>query len=419
MSLRRRPSRPLTAALAVAVTLPLTAWVMPVMPVTTAAEAAPAAGTAGSVSGAGSGSGSVSGSAASARPAAAAPFRVTPLATYRNPWAASFLGRTGYLAITERTGRLVLRSTSGRQLAVSGLPRVATAGQGGLGDVLAHPGYNGTTNRTVYLSWAEPGTGGRSGAAVGRATLVIAPKAASARLSGLQVIWRQYPKTTGSGHFSHRLAIDPSRRYLFVSSGDRQKMTPAQDLRVTLGKIVRLSLSGRAAPGNPFAARGGVSAQIWSYGHRNPLGLAFDGQGRLWSSEMGPKGGDELNLIARGRNYGWPKASNGSHYDGRPIPDHRAGDGFVAPRAWWNPSISPGGLMIYSGARFPAWRGDTFVPALSGQGLARVDLQGTTARKANFWPMGKRIREVEQGPDGYIYLLEDGPSGRLLRLTPR
>lgn len=394
---RHRPSRLLTAV-AVATTLPLTAWLMP------AAQAAPAV--------------DVSEPAASARPTAA-PFRVTPLARYRNPWAASFLGRSGYLAITERTGRLVLRSASGRQLSVSGLPRVATAGQGGLGDVLAHPGYNGTTNRTIYLSWAEPGTGGRSGAAVGRATLVIAPKAASARLSGLQVIWRQYPKTTGSGHFSHRLAIDPSRRYLFVSSGERQKMTPAQDLRVTLGKIVRLSLSGRAAPGNPFASRGGVSAQIWSYGHRNPLGLAFDGQGRLWSSEMGPKGGDELNLIARGGNYGWPKASNGSHYDGRPIPDHRAGDGFVAPKAWWNPSISPGGLMIYSGTRFPAWRGDAFLPALSGQGLARVDLQGTTARKANFWAMGTRIREVEQGPDGYIYLLEDGPTGRLLRLTPR
>lgn len=394
---RHRPSRLLTAV-AVATTLPLTAWLMP------AAQAAPAV--------------DVSEPAASARPTAA-PFRVTPLARYRNPWAASFLGRSGYLAITERTGRLVLRSASGRQLPVSGLPRVATAGQGGLGDVLAHPGYNGTTNRTVYLSWAEPGTGGRSGAAVGRATLVIAPKAASARLSGLQVIWRQYPKTTGSGHFSHRLAIDPARRYLFVSSGERQKMTPAQDLRVTLGKIVRLSLSGRAAPGNPFASRGGVSAQIWSYGHRNPLGLAFDGQGRLWSSEMGPKGGDELNLIARGGNYGWPKASNGSHYDGRPIPDHRAGDGFVAPKAWWNPSISPGGLMIYSGTRFPAWRGDAFLPALSGQGLARVDLQGTTARKANFWAMGTRIREVEQGPDGYIYLLEDGPTGRLLRLTPR
>lgn len=394
---RHRPSRLLTAV-AVATTLPLTAWLMP------AAQAAPAV--------------DVSEPAASARPTAA-PFRVTPLARYRNPWAASFLGRSGYLAITERTGRLVLRSASGRQLSVSGLPRVATAGQGGLGDVLAHPGYNGTTNRTVYLSWAEPGTGGRSGAAVGRATLVIAPKAASARLSGLQVIWRQYPKTTGSGHFSHRLAIDPARRYLFVSSGERQKMTPAQDLRVTLGKIVRLSLSGRAAPGNPFASRGGVSAQIWSYGHRNPLGLAFDGQGRLWSSEMGPKGGDELNLIARGGNYGWPRASNGSHYDGRPIPDHRAGDGFVAPKAWWNPSISPGGLMIYSGTRFPAWRGDAFLPALSGQGLARVDLQGTTARKANFWAMGTRIREVEQGPDGYIYLLEDGPTGRLLRLTPR
>lgn len=347
------------------------------------------------------------------------PFTVTPLATYREPWAATFLGRTGFMAVTERGGRLLLRSTSGRTLSVAGVPRVLVSGQGGLGDVVAAPGYNGRTNRVIYLSWVEAGRRGTSGAVVGRATLVIAPGAASARLRGLRVIWRQAPKTTGSGHFSHRLAFDPSGRYLFVSSGDRQKFTPAQDLRNTLGKIVRLSPTGQPAPGNPYAKRGGVTAQIWSSGHRNPLGVAFDAAGRLWSSEMGPKGGDELNLIQRGGNYGWPRASNGSHYDGRDIPNHRAGDGFVAPRAWWNPSISPGGLMIYSGSRFPAWRGSAFLPALSGQGLARVRLVGTRAAKAEFWPMGGRIREVEQGPDGLIYLLEDGGTGRLLRLSAR
>lgn len=355
---------------------------------------------------------------ASAHAAAAAPFTVTPLATYRQPWAATFLGRTGLLAVTERGGRLLLRSTTGRQLPVSGLPRVLVAGQGGLGDVVAAPGYNGRTNRVVYLSWVEAGRRGTSGAVVGRANLVIAPRGASARLVGLRAIWRQYPKTTGSGHFSHRLAFDPTGRYLFVSSGDRQKLTPAQNLRTTLGKILRLTPTGRPAPGNPFARRGGVAAQIWSSGHRNPLGVAFDGAGRLWSSEMGPKGGDELNLIRRGGNYGWPLVSNGSHYDGRDIPDHRAGDRFDAPKAWWNPSISPGGLMIYAGSRFGAWRGDAFLPALSGQGLARVDLSGTRARKADFWPLGARVREVEQGPDGLIYLLEDGPAGRLLRLAP-
>lgn len=356
---------------------------------------------------------------ASARPAASPPFVVTPLTSYRQPWAATFLGRTGVLAVTERGGRLLLRSATGHQMAVSGLPRVLAAGQGGLGDVVAAPGYNGRTNRVLYLSWVEAGRRGTSGAVVGRANLVIAPRAASARLVGLRAIWRQYPKTTGSGHFAHRLAFDPSGRYLFVSSGDRQKFTPAQDLRSSLGKILRLTPTGRPAPGNPFARRGGVAAQVWSLGHRNPLGLAFDAAGRLWSSAMGPKGGDELNLIRRGGNYGWPLASNGSHYDGRDIPDHRAGDGFVGPTTWWNPSISPGGLMVYTGSRFAGWRGDAFLPALSGQGLARVDLSGARGRRAEFWPLGARIREVEQGPDGLIYLLEDGPSGRLLRLSPR
>lgn len=345
------------------------------------------------------------------------PFTVTPLADFDEPWAATFLGDTGYLAVTERPGRLLLRSNSGKKTPVDGVPQVAAAGQGGLGDIVTAPGYDGAGNRSIYLSWAEPGEGG-TGAAVGRADLVIAPQAASARLENLQVIWRQTPKVSGSGHYSHRLAFDPGGRHLFITSGERQKMDPAQDLTDTLGTIVRLTPDGAPAPDNPFADRGGVAAQIWSYGHRNPLGLAFDAQGRLWSSEMGPKGGDELNVITRGGNYGWPRASNGSHYDGRDIPDHRAGDGFVAPAASWNPSISPAGLMIYTGSAFP-WRGDAFVPALSGQGLARVHLAGSTATKADFWDLGARIRDVEQGPDGLIYLLEDGPRGRLLQLTPR
>ena len=161
-----------------------------------------------------------------------------------------------------------------------------------------------------------------------------------------------------------------------------------------------------------------MSAQIWSHGHRNPLGIAFDAQGRLWADEMGPRGGDEVNLIERGANYGWPLASNGSHYSGQDIPDHVAGDGFAAPAVWWNPSISPAGLMIYDGTAFPQWRGDAFLGALSGQALIRVDLDGTSAAKGDQWSMGARIREVEQGPDGAIWVLEDGDGGRLLRLDP-
>lgn len=232
------------------------------------------------------------------------------------------------------------------------------------------------------------------------------------------MIWRQQPKTSGSGHFGHRLAFSSDGQYLFVSSGERQKFDPAQDLGTNLGKIVRLTPDGTPAPGNPWADRGGVTAQLWSHGHRNPLGLAFDAAGNLWSSEMGPRGGDELNLIEPGNNYGWPKASNGSHYDGRDIPDHRAGDGFAAPAVFWNPSISPSSLMIYSGSAFPQWQGDAFIGALSGEALIRIDLDGTTATLADTWGLNARIREVEQAPDGTIWLLEDAPSGRLLRLSP-
>ena len=190
-------------------------------------------------------------------------------------------------------------------------------------------------------------------------------------------------------------------------------------MRGNLGKIVRLNDDGTPAAGNPFAAQGGVAAQIWSLGQRNPLGLAFAPDGSLWEDEMGPRGGDEVNLIRPGANYGWPRASNGSHYDGRDIPDHGPGDGFEPPKVWWNPSISPSSLIIYTGTMFPEWRGDALIGALSGQALIHVRIRGANAEKADQWDMGTRIREVEQGPDGAVYLLEDGASGQLLRLTPR
>ncbi len=341
------------------------------------------------------------------------PFTITEVARFDEPWAMTFLPGTNSLLVSQRDGTLTLRDqATGRQQRVSGVPDVVHSGQGGLGDIIAGPTF--TTDRTVYLSWVERGDGG-TGAAVGRARLSPGDSPA---LEGLTVIWRQTPKTSGAGHFSHRLAFSPDGRYLFVSSGDRQKMAPAQDLSNTLGTIVRLTPDGQPAPGNPFADRGGVTAQIWSYGHRNPLGLAFDASANLWSSEMGPQGGDELNLILPGKNYGWPRASNGSHYGGGNIPDHRAGDGFEAPKVWWTPSVSPGSLMIYTGDTFSYWRGDAFIGALSGEALIRVDLDGASASKGDEWKLGHRIREVEQGPDGSIWLLEDAGSGRLLRLTP-
>lgn len=355
-----------------------------------------------------------SSSAASTSTASASgrPFVVEDLGVFDEPWAMTFLP-DGAALITDRGGRLHLRGVDGATVEVAGVPQVVHAGQGGLGDVISSPTF--ASDRTVYLSWVERGDGG-TGAVVGKARLAGTDDVPA--LVDLTVIWRQQPKTSGSGHFGHRLAVGPDGSHLFITSGERQKFDPAQDLGVNLGKIVRLRLDGSPADGNPWASRGGVSAELWSYGHRNPLGIAFDPAGNLWSSEMGPRGGDELNLVEAGQNYGWPNASNGSHYDGRDIPDHGAGDGFAAPAVWWNPSISPSSLMIYTGDAFPQWRGDAFIGALSGQALIRVDLSGTTATLADTWPMGERIREVEQAPDGSIWLLEDGPGGRLLRLVP-
>jgi len=346
--------------------------------------------------------------------AAERPFQVQEIGRFDEPWAMTFLPG-GDLLVTEKRGRLKLRRADGRVLDVSGVPEVSYGGQGGLGDVVLHPGF--AQNRLVYLSWIEAGDNGTRGAVVGRAHFNLGESGPS--LSDLQVIWRQQPRLDGDGHFSHRIAFGPDGR-LYISSGERQHFDPAQDMSGNLGKVVRLNDDGSVPADNPFAAQGGVTAQIWTLGHRNLLGLAFDAGGRLWEVEMGPMGGDEVNLIQRGLNYGWPRVSNGSHYDGRDIPDHRPGDGFEAPKVWWNPSISPSSLMIYSGAMFPAWRGDAFVGALSGEALLRVHLDGDTATKGDQWPMDARIREVEQAPDGAIWLLQDGPSGgRLLRLTPR
>jgi glucose/arabinose dehydrogenase len=317
-------------------------------------------------------------------------------------------------------GRLRLERPLGRSanasiVQVAGVPQVDYGGQGGLGDVVLHPNFR--SNGLVYLSWAEAGQGDTRGAAVGRARLVR--QADSARLEGLQVIWRQQPKVSGRGHYGHRLAFGPDGK-LYISNGEREKFAPSQDMTATLGKVVRLNDDGSVPRDNPWASRGGATAQIWTLGHRNILGLAFDRQGRLWSHEMGPRGGDEFNLIERGSNYGYPVVSNGSHYDGRDIPDHPTLPQFNAPEITWN-GLSPAGLMIYSGNLFPAWRGNAFLGGLSGQTLVRVEINGNSAREAQRWDMGARIREVEQGPDGAIYLLEDerrGSGGRLLRLTP-
>lgn len=346
------------------------------------------------------------------------PFETTVVADFDEPWAMTFIPGSGQALVTERSGKLKLWEDGGAVVDVAGVPKVAYGGQGGLGDVVLHPDF--ANNGFVYLSYAEAGQGG-FGAAVARGKLETA--GGKPALTGVQVIWRQEPKVSGQGHYGHRLAFGPDGM-LYISSGERQKFTPAQDLNQNLGKIVRLTDAGMIPSDNPFYDQGRIKAQIWSYGHRNPLGIAFDAQGRLWNQEMGPEGGDELNLVKKSANYGYPKASNGRNYGAATddLPDHKPGDGFEAPKVFWNPAISPGGLMIYSGDMFGQWKGSAFLGGLGAMALVRVKLDGESATKADQWDMGARIREVEQGPDGAIWLLEDGgqgSQGRMLKLTPR
>lgn len=358
---------------------------------------------------------------AQADTAAARPFATSVVADFDAPWAMTFLP-DGRMLVTEKKGAMLLVSADGTKRQTIATIPVDSAGQGGLMDVVLAPDF--AQSHRVYFSYSAAGDGGK-GVVLARGTLkqreecVVGP--CPYYLDGIETLFRAHPLVDGNGHYSGRIAFSPDGQYLFFTNGERQKFTPAQDPKVTLGKVLRLTLDGKPAPGNPLAAKG-FDPAIWSYGHRNLLGIAFDAEGNLWEQEMGPKGGDEINLIQPGKNYGWPNASNGSNYDGSDIPDHKAGDGYEPPKVWWNPSISPAGLMIYSGNLFPQWKGDIFVGGLSSQALLRIDVNGTDAKKGDQWDMGARIREVEQGPDGAIWLLEDGgqgSQGRLLKLTPR
>jgi len=338
---------------------------------------------------------------------------------FERPWAIEFAPGTPMLFITEKAGTIkVMDTRTGAVGKVNGVPEVAFGGQGGLGDIafLASEAGNSLNGRTVYLSWAEAGEGDTRGAVVGRGILACDDINACA-IETLDVIWRQAPKVTGRGHYSHRITFSPDEQYMFVASGDRQKMAPAQDNTNTIGTIVRLNLDGSAAAGNPFADQGGVTAEIWSYGHRNILGMDWDAQGRLWDVEHGPAGGDELNLVARAANYGWPTRSYGEHYNGDPIPDHTADDGFSKPAVTWTPVIAPGDMIFYTGDMFQAWRGDALIAGLSSRALVRVEIDGDNASEAARYSFDGRVRSIEQGPDGSIWIAEDGEGGRVLKLS--
>ena len=346
------------------------------------------------------------------------PFALQQIAQFDEPWAMTFLP-DGRLLVTEKPGNLLVVTQDGdKSSPVAGVPEVDYGGQGGLGDVVLHPQF--AENSVIYLSYAEAGNANTRGAAVVRARLELDEKNGGA-LRDVEVIWRQNPKVTGRGHYGHRIAFDAAG-YLFISSGERQKFDPAQDMQGNLGKIIRLHDDGTIPTDNPFYGEGGVTAEIWSLGHRNPLGLAFDADGRLWNQEMGPEHGDELNLVHPGLNYGYPLVSNGDHYNGDEIPDHDTRPDLEAPKTYWVPAISPGGLMFYDGDLFPDWQGSAFIGGLSSKALIRVEFDGESAREAERFEMGARIREPEQGPNGALWILEDGRNkahGRLLKLTPK
>lgn len=359
----------------------------------------------------------------------AGPIRVEQLAALEFPWAIAPLP-DGRLLITEKPGRLRLYDKGKLSAPLDGVPittyRERKAEQGGLLDVAVDPNF--AQNRRIYLSFSEAAPqqsadqketddrrfGGfldlsdtlLAGGAVAQATLD------GNRLTGVRVIWRQTPKTIGRGHFGHRLTFGNDGT-LFITSGDRMRFDPAQDVNSNLGKVVRINADGSIPKDNPHAGK-----DVWSVGHRNMLAAAVHpASGRLWVLEMGPLGGDELNVIEPGANYGWPVVSNGDNYDKSPIPDHGTRPEFRAPIKTWTPVISPSGALFYSGSLFP-WRGDLIAGGLSSQALVRLTVNGTQVTNEERITMGRRIRDVLQAPDGALLVVTDEKDGALLRLTP-
>ena len=379
------------------------------------------------------------------KPEPSLPFIMTQVTTFNLPWRIAFLP-DGRMLITEKVGPLWLVTQEGAKTPVANVPPVLYQGQGGMLGVFLSPHY--ATDRNVYLTYSEPGEGGSS-LAVARARLSIGEGTAS--LDGLQVLWRQMPKGRG-GQFGAQIAFSPDGRYLFLAVGDRMRMTPAQDPNQELGKILRLTLDGKPAPGNPMAGKTGAAsvplidpprdteaakaaavvstytfpgpnsapAETWTSGHRTPYGLAFAPDGRLWEVEHGPRGGDELNLIEPGKNYGWPLVSYATNYNGVPIPSPDTRPDLTKPVIYWTPIIAPGSLTFYTGTMFPQWRGSALVGGLATRTLNRITFDGKGgAAPAERWDVGHRIRDVEVGPDGALWMLEDANSGGLFRVTPR
>lgn len=342
----------------------------------------------------------------------AGPVRIQTIAEgLSHPWGVAILP-DGHMLVTERPGRLRLVAPDGRvSEPLSGVPQVFAQSQGGLLDVVLEPEF--ATSRMVYLSYAEPGDGG-AGTAVARGRL----NAAQTALENVQVIFRQQPKISGGGHFGSRIVFARDGA-VFVTTGERVRFDPAQDLGSHLGKIIRINRDGSVPRDNPFVGRGGALPEIWASGIRNSQGAALHPEtGALWEVEHGPRGGDELNIIEPGKNYGWPLVSWGVHYNGQDIPDPPTRPDFVQPIHQWTPVISPSGMAFYTAEAFPGWRGSLLVGGLTAQAVTRLTLDGSRITGTERIPIGARVRDVRQGPDGAVYVLTDASNGALLRLTP-
>ena len=336
-----------------------------------------------------------------------------------NPWAVAFLP-DGRFLVTERPGRMRIVAADGKLgPPLPGLPTVVAEGQGGLLDVVTDPKF--TNNRLVYWSYSEPGEAGTNGTAVARARLD--GEHGAERLTSVQIIFRQAPKVASRLHFGSRLAFGQDGR-LFITLGDRfSRKDDAQLLGNTLGKVVRIEADGSIPANNPLAGRTDARPEIWSWGHRNVQGAAVHPvTGQLWTTEHGPQGGDELNLTLAGRNHGWPVITYGRNYgSGTVIGEGTQRDDVVAPLAHWLPvSIAPSGMAFLTSERYPGWRGNLFIGTLRAQALLRLEVDGDKVVHQHrlLQNLNERIRDVRQGPDGWLYLLTDNADGRLLRLLP-
>jgi len=376
---------------------------------------------------------------------ASLPFTVTQVTTFNLPWRIAFLP-DGRMLVTEKSGPVWLVTQAGEKTPIANVPKALSQGQGGMLGVYLSPNY--ATDHNIYLTYSEPGDSGSS-LAVARAKLNIG--AAATSLDGLEVIWRDGERGKG-GQFGGAIAFSPDKKYLFLTVGDRQRMTPAQDPDSPLGKILRLTLDGKPAPGNPQAGKTGTSSlavinpprnteiaktapvvfnytfpgqnltpsEVWSTGHRTPYGLAFGPDGRLWEAEHGPKGGDELNLIEPGKNYGWPLVSYAVNYDNTPIPSPDTRPDLTKPVIYWTPIIAPGSITFYNGNMFPQWKGSMLLGGMATKSLNRITFDGKGgATPAERWSVDHRIRDVAVAPDGAIWMIEDANPGGLFRVTPK